>query len=333
MTDVQQVARQMPAQTHKSFGMPFRTQAPDRVPIGGFAWRHDDPSPSRPIVIIAAATSVRCRYYSRFADHLFENGFDVVTFDYRGIGESRPRSLRGFRADWVDWGEHDLEAAIRFAEANYPRQPIRVVAHSIGGFAVGLAPSSHRIDRILTVGAQYAHWRDYGAAHRRRMYVRWHIVMPMLTKLWGYFPAGRLGWMEDTPAGVVRDWSRMTARFEDTVRPGKARSDKREVEGLVRRFGGVTAPLLAIGLDDDPFGTPAALERLLAYFTASAWRHWRIAPADIGVPSIGHFSFFHDRFKQSLWPLALAWLQAGEVPAAAPGRLWRTAVPRRDDPC
>jgi predicted alpha/beta hydrolase len=53
-------------------------------------------------VIINSATSVRCRYYSRFASFLFGEGFDVITYDYRGIGESRPVSLRGFDAGWID---------------------------------------------------------------------------------------------------------------------------------------------------------------------------------------------------------------------------------------
>ena len=38
------------------------------------------------------------RHYFRFADYLFANGFDVMVYDYRGIGESRPDSLRGFKA-------------------------------------------------------------------------------------------------------------------------------------------------------------------------------------------------------------------------------------------
>lgn len=71
----------------------------------------DEPAdPTRPVVIINAATSVRCRHYSRFADYLFANGLDVITYDYRGIGESRDGSLRGFKASWSDWGMLDFEA-------------------------------------------------------------------------------------------------------------------------------------------------------------------------------------------------------------------------------
>jgi len=302
-------------------GAPVRFAAADGMPLGGFVWRHPAAAGPRAVVIISPATSVRCRYYARFAQYLFAASFDVLTFDYRGIGESRPSALRGFKADWADWGEKDLEAALAFAAASCRGQEQMVVGHSIGGFAIGLAPAAPAISRILTVGAQFAYWRDYGAAERRLMLLKWHLLMPLVTQALGYFPAKRLGWMEDTPAGVVRDWSRMGPRFEDTLRRGVVEAGARQADLLARRFAEVRAPMLAIGLDDDPHGTVSALDRLLDYYTASARTHLRIAPADIGEASIGHFAFFHDRFKQRLWPLALAWLRTGALPQDAPGRI------------
>lgn len=302
-------------------GVLLRLKTADGCLLGGFIWQHGDCDPLRPIVVIASATSVRCRYYSRFAGYLFAHGFDVLTFDYRGIGVSTPKAARGVQADWVDWGQSDLEAALHHALTTSPERPVYVIGHSIGGFAIGAAPSASKVKRILTVGSQYAYWRDYDRAKRWRMYVKWHLFMPTLTALFGYFPARRLGWMEDTPSGVVRDWSRMKARFEDSLRPGRFVEGKREADLLRQRFSKVTTPILAIGLEDDPHGTVAAIDRLLAYFTSSPWCHWRIAPADIGGEPIGHFAFFHDRFKSTLWPIALEWLRLGQLPADAPGKV------------
>ncbi len=310
-------------------GQPFRIRTADRVDIGGFIWRHPAGRNARPVVVIATATSVRCRYYSRFADYLHANGLNVVTFDYRGIGESRPASLRGLKGDWVDWGEHDLEGVLQHVLRMFPGQPVDMVAHSIGGFAIGAAPAARHLRRIFTVGAQYAHWRDYGADQRLRMLLKWHVVMPALTGLFGYFPAKRLGWMEDTPAGVVRDWSRMTARFEDTVRRGAFIAGEREGDLIRRRFAEVRAPILAVGLEDDPHGTAPALDRLLDYFTASCRLHLRIDPVEIGHEAIGHFAFFHDRFKTTLWPTALHWLRTGTVLPDGPGRVTRQSPPCR----
>lgn len=37
-----------------------------------------------------------------------------------------------------------------------------------------------------------------------QMLAKWHAIMPLLTRVRGYFPGKRLGWLEDAPAGVVR---------------------------------------------------------------------------------------------------------------------------------
>ena len=264
------------------------------------------------MVIINAATSVRCGYYARFADYLFSHGLDMMLFDYRGIGASRHGSLRGFEASWSDWGSLDFEALLKRAQREFPGQPTDVVGHSFGGCAAGLAASGQAIRHLVTVGAQFAHWRDYAPDQRWQMLAKWHAFMPLLTRLCGYFPGKRLGWLEDTPAGVVKDWSAFGTRYETL--PSARRHTPLP-------FASVNAKTLAISLSDDPFGTVAAIERLLSYFSASARTHLRINPADIGETSIGHFAFFHSRFQKSLWPIALEWLLNGELMPRAPGQV------------
>ncbi|MBH8612285.1 alpha/beta fold hydrolase [Pseudomonas mohnii] len=298
-----------------ALGEPFKEPAADGFLLGGFTWRHAVQDTQRPVVIINAATSVRCRHYSRFADYLFANDFDVITYDYRGIGESRPASLKGLKASWSDWGALDFEAMLKRAQREFPDQPIDVVGHSFGGCAAGLGASGRLIRRLVTVGAQFAYWRDYAPAHRWRMLGKWHVVMPLITMIYGYFPGKRLGWLEDTPAGVVRDWSTPTARYE-------RRPSGQDLH--IRNFAAVTAKALAISVSDDPYGTIPAIERLLGYFTHASNTHLRIAPEDIGEKEVGHFAFFRSAYQATLWPIALSWLQNGELAPGTPGR----TVPR-----
>ncbi|MFJ2687504.1 alpha/beta fold hydrolase [Pseudomonas sp. NPDC087342] len=293
----------------------FKEPAADGFILGGFTWRHAQPDANLPVVIINAATSVRCRHYSRFADYLFANGFDVITYDYRGIGESRPASLKGLDATWTDWGALDFEAMLKRAQRDFPGQPIDVVGHSFGGCAAGLGASGHLIRHLVTVGAQFAYWRDYAPAHRWRMFGKWHLVMPLVTMICGYFPGKRFGWLEDTPAGVVRDWSTPTDRYEK-------RPSGRVIHAQHGRlpFANVSAKTLAISVSDDPYGTIPAIERLLGYFTGSMTTHLRIEPKDIGEEEVGHFAFFRSPYQATLWPIALSWLQNGELAPDTPGR-------------
>lgn len=291
--------------------------AVDGYPLRGRAWRHaDGAARQRPLVIVNPATSVRCDYYARFAAYLHAHGFDVLCYDYRGIGGSRPASLRGFQASWLDWGRLDFEGALRWAAANAPGQPVQVVAHSVGGFLVGLAPSCQGIQRVFSMGAQFAHWRDYERQRRLSMLFKWHLAMPLLSGLCGYFPGKRLGWMEDTPHGVVRDWTHRGPRFEDAYRRGPQAMPAQQRAQLAENFARLRGATLALSVTDDEFGTVAAIQRLLAYYRNSRRLHLRLPPAALGFERIGHFAFFHSRFEHSLWPIALRWLRDGEVDPA-----------------
>ncbi len=290
----------------------------DGVVLGGHSW-----SPAgAPLgtVLINPATGVLARYYHRYAAYLAGHGFTVLTYDYRGIGLSRPARLRGCGICWRDWGERDFEAVVAFARARDPHGSLAVVGHSIGGFLIGFAPSAIHVDRILTVGAQYAYWRDYAATHRWTLLLRWHVVMPVLTRVLGYFPGKRLGWLEDLPAGVAGEWSRRRARMEVSY-PVAERA------GILARFGAVRAPLLAIAMTDDEYATETALRRTLAYYPGSDRRLVLLSPAALGLARVGHLSLFHDRSAAMFWPLTLRWLRDGEDPWPDATRLPRGMGP------
>ncbi len=117
------VCSQIPAASRMhDHRIPFKELAIDGYVLGGFTWRHLRTDLERPLVIINAATSVRCRHYARFADYLFANGLDVITYRYRGIGESRSGSLRGFKASWSGWGVLDFEAMLQRATTGLLRR-------------------------------------------------------------------------------------------------------------------------------------------------------------------------------------------------------------------
>jgi predicted alpha/beta hydrolase len=266
-------------------------------------------------IIINPATGVLARYYHYYAAFLAGEGFEVLTYDYRGIGLSRPQVLRGCGYHWRDWGEQDFDAALRFMTEVLPDQPLKVVGHSIGGYLPGLSPNAPRIERMLTMGAQYAWWRDYAAARRARLFWKWHVVMPALTALYGYFPGKRLGWLEDLPAGVANEWSFRGARMEKTHPPS-------ERDAVLKRFAAVKAPILAFIVSDDELGTPNAVRRTLAYYTGSERTEVLIEPSFYGLAEIGHFSLFHSRHAKGFWQDTLKWLKDGVNPwADQPRRL------------
>ncbi|MDW5312771.1 alpha/beta fold hydrolase [Rhizobium sp. PL01] len=287
-------------------GKPIGIACPDGVRLGGHIWTGAGSSPCG-AVVINPATGVLARYYHPYARFLAEHGFTVLTYDYRGIGQSRPASLRGCTYRWADWGEQDFAAALGFLDAHVPDGPRLVVGHSIGGFLPGFALNAPLIDRMLTVGAQYAYWRDYASARRLHLLLKWHLAMPVLTALCGYFPGRTLGWLEDLPAGVAKDWSFRRARMEFT-HPSGHRPE------LLQRFAAVTAGILAIGVTDDDIGTPKAIRRALRYYENARPAEVMLSPTDLGLDRIGHFSLFHKRHAADFWLDSLLWLRDGINP-------------------
>ena len=291
--------------TPRPTGEPVTITCRDGIAIRGHIWPASGPPSAS--VIINPATGVSARYYHYYAEFLVRHGFDVLTYDYRGIGLSRPQRLRGCGFRWRDWGEQDFDAALRFMMERRPDQPLQVVGHSIGGYLPGLSPHAPRIDRMLTVGAQYAYWRDYAPEDRNRLFLKWHVVMPLLTAGFGYFPGKRLGWLEDLPAGVANEWSFRRARMEMTHAAG-------ERAAVLARFAAVTSPILAVAVADDDIGTVAAIRRTLAYYTGAERSVTVLKPDRYGFEKIGHFGLFHARHRDGFWTDTLRWLMEGVNP-------------------
>lgn len=289
----------------------LQVRCDDGVVLAAQLWQG---SAARSIVVINPATGVLARYYHRYAAFLAGRGHDVITYDYRGIGGSRPDALRGCGYRGVDWGMLDFAAVLEEAERLAQGRPIMVVGHSIGGSIPGLAPRMDRCTAMLTVGAQYAYWRDYARWARLGHCLKWHVAMPAIIALFGYFPGRRIGWLEDLPAGVAFEWAFRGARMEQSL----PRAERAEI---IRRLAAFQGLLLAVTTSDDPFGTPAAIERGLSYYAGARRSLAVIEPADIGCERVGHFDLFHSRHRDTFWQSSARWLESG-------GRCWDIGIIR-----
>ena len=259
------------------------------------------------VVIINPATGVAARYYHRYAGFLARHGFAVLAYDYRGIGLSRPPRLKGSEHTWTQWGELDFSAALRFVAMLEPALPVMVVGHSIGGFLPGYAENAGAISRMLTIGAQFGYWGDYDLKARPGLFLKWHLAMPAITVAVGYFPGSRLGWLEDLPAGVAREWAFRGSRIERGL-------SRQAVDDLKSRFDAVRASVLAIACSDDPLATRRAIRRGLSYYTAAEAQKVMLEPTDLSCARIGHFDLFHDRHAAGFWLDTLLWLRDGINP-------------------
>jgi predicted alpha/beta hydrolase len=256
-------------------------------------------TPNRRAVLIQAASGVKQEYYGKFAAHLAASGFAVLTFDYRGIGRSRPARLRGFKANMRDWAEKDIGGALDYlARATYGARIIGL-GHSFGGQAFGVVPGNERYVAAMTVGAQSGYWKHWRGAGRLGMWLVTHLLLPSVSRLLGYFPSRRFGQGEDLPAGVAIEWASWCRH------PGYIVG----ALGAQEAYAGFSAPVCAYSITDDRYAPLKAVEAFLDFYPNSVRKLERVDPAQHGEAPIGHFGFFRERFKDTLWKEAAHWME------------------------
>ena len=277
---------------------------------------------SRSSALINAGAGINSNYYSQFAAFLANSGIPTFVYDYRGIGHSRPKAMRGFEASVEEWGSKDCAAALDWLAERFPGARRIVIGHSVGGFLTGFARNGHLIDHMVLVGAHTGYWGDYAPLARPGMFLLWHAFMPALTRLVGYFPGRRLHMLEDLPRGVALEWAaRRRPEFWWNVRLPDGSPDRERIDEVLGRFRSIRASVLALRFEDDPFATAAATDRVLGLYSGCRAEQRLVTRADVGGRKIGHFGFFRSRFRDTLWPLVLRWLDQ------------QSADPQRDRGC
>jgi len=264
------------------------------------------PEHCRAAVLIAPAMGVGQPYYAAFAQWLAAQGLFVATFDYRGVGDSRPpeyrKSLRGFEADVMTWATRDCAAMVSHLAERTEGKPLLWIGHSLGGQILALVPNRHRVNAMVTVATGSGYWRENATRLRMIVWWLWYVLVPVTLKLYGYFPGRRLRKVGDLPAGVIQQWRQWCLHREYVV--------GHEGDAVRRRFGEVTTPILSLSFTDDEFMSRANIESLHGFYSGAPREMKRISPSDVGARSIGHFGFFRKRFADALWPQVGAWLKA-----------------------
>jgi predicted alpha/beta hydrolase len=253
-------------------------------------------------VIVGPAAAVSQTYYEKFCHYLADAGFDVISFDFRGVGQSKLRDIRDYRdVGFVEWIEHDYPAVVDYMLENFPAQPLFIVGHSAGGWIPGISQISHRISGILGVGVLSAYWRLMSPRVRYLHWFAWRFLIPISVKLRGYWP-GIVGLNVNMPAAFATQFGRWALNpefvFSETSFKPLANAE---------RF---TGHLHLLQISDDPWGTPAAVQSVYQrYSKAKTRRMETIDPKQFNLKSIGHFSFFRSQHRDTLWAHLLQQLQ------------------------
>lgn len=246
------------------------------------------------IVQIHSGTGIPQGLYGKLATFLAENGITALTFDYRGIGKSKPKHLKGFDANMRDWAQKDMTGVFNWVLDKYPSHKKVIVAHSIGGQIIGLMKNNKHIDQIFFIGSSTGYWKDMSSPYKWMLPSLWYFYIPLTTSIYGYANAKKIRQGENLPKGVALEWRNwctnpnyFASEFDKTLKP--------------LYFENVKAPITSIQITDDPIANDTTVQKLLKFYSNASISVEKISPKAMGVEKIGHFGFFSRKFKETLW--------------------------------
>jgi len=244
-------------------------------------------------VLIVPAMGVSQSYYSSFASWLSSHGYVVATFDYSDIGLSLTGELRDSTVTISDWAKYDCTAMIEATSVLANGKPLYWIGHSLGGQIYGMVPDVSRITKVINIAGGSGYWLENVASLKWRVWWLWFFVLPLALKITGYFPGKRLRKVGDLPGGVMRQWRKWCLNPEYMV--GSEGEEAREM------YRAVVIPISSYSFTDDELMSKNNIDSLNSFYASAKIKLNRISPDAIGTNRNGHFGFFKDKFKESLW--------------------------------
>ncbi|MDR6516330.1 alpha/beta hydrolase family protein [Chryseobacterium camelliae] len=248
------------------------------------------------IVLINSATGVKQQVYFSFAQYLSGYGFTVITYDYSGIGLSKPEDLTKCSSSMRTWGTEDYKAVTDYIKTHFQDYRKYLLGHSVGALIVGLNEDSVMFEEFAFVGAQNAFVGHLNWKTKIEACLGFGIAQPFFTSLMGYFPAQWFGLGESLPKNCAYDWRILILNRKSTGALLKTAKDYSER---------LTQKTLVIRAEDDRWLTEKAVNSLLNdTYSYLKPVHRLIRTSESEAGKIGHVNFFRS-YNRKLWTIIL----------------------------
>ena len=259
--------------------------------------------PANRVILINPATGIKQTFYFNYAEYLSECGFDVITFDFRGIGMSKRGSLRGFDASMVDWAAKDCSAVTQYVIDHFNGNQRFLIGHSFGGNGLGLSPMANSYDAYVTIAAPFAYWKFFAKNYQPAMLWTFYVVIPFFTAIFGYFPSNVKKLGENLPKGVAHDWKTFITHPDSMLEVANRSANY---------YNTIDKKMLMISFSDDKMSPKKAVDELAERVYTNANVERLHIEADKSAP-VGHLRFFKKQFKDDLWAVPIKWINELDI--------------------
>lgn len=248
------------------------------------------------LLLINSATGVKQQVYFSIAQYFSEKGFVVITYDYRGIGLSKPHHMKGFDASMRIWGSKDYKALTDYITIKFPEYKKYCLGHSVGALILGMNKDSEIFEKFVFVGTQNAFVGNLKLKTKIEAYLGFGIAQPLTTQLLGYFPAHWFGLGESLPKNCAYDWRTLILNKKST---------NRLLEKMEDYSKNLTQKVFVIRAEDDLWLTEKGVKSLLNDTYPNLKPTYRLIRTNESEKrEIGHVNFFRN-FNKKLWDIIL----------------------------
>lgn len=252
--------------------------------------------PDKPYpVLICPATGITKNFYHAFAEWLNQQGYQVLSFDFRGIGESLHGSLKDSTASINDWGIYDIPAAIEALLNRTQAEKIIIVGHSAGGQLLGIASNYHKVAKVLAIAGSTGHVKGLKGKTKVLAPLMFNVIFPVSSFFKGYGATQFIGMGENLPKNVARQWAEFCSK------PGYVMNaiGKSIFEDYHQQ---IQCPITSFWATDDEIATHTNVKDLLRLYPNAETKLIELNPQQLGYKQIGHMLMFK-KSHQKIWPI------------------------------
>lgn len=245
-------------------------------------------------VLICSATGLKKGFYKFFASWLSEQGYDVLTFDYRGIGESLYVPLKKSKVRYTDWGTQDIPSAMRYLLNRTESEKVILLGHSVGGQLLGIVPDIHKlVVKAVIISSSTSYIWGLSPKAKALAFCMFNFAFPICAAVNGYCPTKMVGFGQNLPKYVGLEWAEF-AKTKDYLKKAIGSSVFKD------HHNDIKFPIINFFAKDDYIVSENTVNLLMELFPNSDKKIVELNPKDHGCDNIKHSLMFR-KSHSKLW--------------------------------
>lgn len=237
------------------------------------------------IILLNSGLGIKKEYYHDYCVFLRNHNNVVVSYDYRGINNSKID-----RINILDWAKVDMLSVINWIDFTFDSSTTKILlCHSIGSLLLGLCPKYSFFDKIIFFSPNFG-FKNFFSRSNKFILSIGYLLIPLINyKLFRLLIRNL-----NIPINLIKD-SYYLLHDDMTI---LERFEKNNIEYF---FHLISSPILIVYFEGDQFNTLEGIKRIVGFFTNSQNRIEIISDKLVSKENI-HSSFFKKK-NHTLWEI------------------------------